>query len=491
MLKTACKSSRSIRGRHRPAALGTAAKNSGDFLSEMRWLKFALESNPKDVETNKQCARPCRARAVDQAIACCTASRTPARRRRTARAISELTVRKQMSARFEEEKKKKVATPKQAEKQAQADVEQKKAEDEAEEHSLARRSQTQEHGQPLRVGEALRNRGRWPMPKRSTSRPTNSRQRSEVRERWIDVQLQRARAEMLDARNRRKESPRRAGIPPVEQDPQREGNGAGRVPLRAVSQQLAVQVRLGAGLSDDGQARRGDQEFRPRATIRVARGSASWARAVLPGDQAGRLAMHHYELAVQEIPDATRQQETALYLAQDGHGRMKDKKLAEKHLSVLAGFDFSYKDVAELLAKLAEDDIEGEPAPQHRGRRRTPCAVIPHTACAEYTEIQASLFPFPEVSCRISRVREAPAPRHRPPREKPLGEAVLRTQYRKLEAVEARDADKAQANCRPPPRSWTRGQQAHHPPQCRARTNRALGQGQEAQAGGQVATPAR
>jgi tetratricopeptide (TPR) repeat protein len=52
-------------------ALATAAKNAGDYLSEMRWLKFALEADPKDIDTNILCAKALEERGqFDQAIAC-------------------------------------------------------------------------------------------------------------------------------------------------------------------------------------------------------------------------------------------------------------------------------------------------------------------------------------------------------------------------------------------------------------------------------------
>jgi tetratricopeptide (TPR) repeat protein len=68
-----------------------------------------------------------------------------------------------------------------------------------------------------------------------------------------------------------------------------------------------------------------------------------------------RLAMNHFESAIQEIPDrdATNKKQ-ALYLAGRLAMGLKDIDTAEKHLSVLAGLDFTYRDVSTALDKIAK-----------------------------------------------------------------------------------------------------------------------------------------
>ncbi len=70
-----------------------------------------------------------------------------------------------------------------------------------------------------------------------------------------------------------------------------------------------------------------------------------------------RLAMSHYESAIQEIPDRDAEnKKKALHLA----GRLamspvlNDIDTAEKHLTTLAGLDFTYKDISALLDKIAK-----------------------------------------------------------------------------------------------------------------------------------------
>ncbi|OHB82253.1 MAG: hypothetical protein A2V98_19355 [Planctomycetes bacterium RBG_16_64_12] len=68
-----------------------------------------------------------------------------------------------------------------------------------------------------------------------------------------------------------------------------------------------------------------------------------------------RLAMSHYESAIQEIPDRDSQnRKLALYLAGRLAAALKNFDVGEKHLTTLAGLDFSYRDVSTLLDKITQ-----------------------------------------------------------------------------------------------------------------------------------------
>jgi tetratricopeptide (TPR) repeat protein len=68
-----------------------------------------------------------------------------------------------------------------------------------------------------------------------------------------------------------------------------------------------------------------------------------------------RLAMSHYDEAIQEIPDRDAEnQKKALYLAGKLALGLKNIDGAEKHLTALAGVDFAYKDVSSLLDKISQ-----------------------------------------------------------------------------------------------------------------------------------------
>jgi tetratricopeptide (TPR) repeat protein len=357
-------------------ALGTAAKNSGDFLSEMRWLKFALEANAKDPDTNIQCAKALAERKqFDQAIACWhRVEQLRPEDEEPQRAISELTMLKTMQRGGFEEEKKKPTAPKAQAAQAAAEAETQKAEAEAEEHSLRRKilKDPKNMANHFELAEAMRNKGRFAEAEEVYSKAYEiSGNDPDVRERWIDVQLQRARAETVEARNRRKESPeaeqeyRRLRKELNDKEMQRAKFLCERYPnnLR-FKYDLAIVYRLMGKYGEaikEFQAARND----PRCKGLCLLGLGQCFQAI----KQGRLAIHHFELAVQEIPDRDADnKKEALYLAAKmAMDELKDYKLAEKHLSMLAGFDFSYKDVADLLAKIAEMGMDGEASPPAPG----------------------------------------------------------------------------------------------------------------------------
>jgi tetratricopeptide (TPR) repeat protein len=73
-----------------------------------------------------------------------------------------------------------------------------------------------------------------------------------------------------------------------------------------------------------------------------------------------RLAVTHYETALEEIPDRDAQnKKEALYLAGKLAMELNDLDKADKHLGVLAGLDFTYKDVSQLLDELGRRREEG------------------------------------------------------------------------------------------------------------------------------------
>ena len=68
-----------------------------------------------------------------------------------------------------------------------------------------------------------------------------------------------------------------------------------------------------------------------------------------------RMAASHYETAINELPgNDLINRKQALYSAGKLAVVMKKFDLAEKHLSALAGLDFAYKDVSQLLDKLSK-----------------------------------------------------------------------------------------------------------------------------------------
>ena len=67
-----------------------------------------------------------------------------------------------------------------------------------------------------------------------------------------------------------------------------------------------------------------------------------------------KLAMSHYQDAIEELADVAENKKEALYLAAKLAMELNDSPTAEKYGHQLAAIDFSYKDVGELLDKVAQ-----------------------------------------------------------------------------------------------------------------------------------------
>ncbi|MGD0898306.1 MAG: tetratricopeptide repeat protein [Thermoguttaceae bacterium] len=80
------------------------------------------------------------------------------------------------------------------------------------------------------------------------------------------------------------------------------------------------------------------------------------------------LAMRQYEAAIQEIPDRdTDNKKKALYRAGKLSFQTDDLATAERHLTTLAAMDYAYRDVADLLDKIAkrrnDEELGGQRPP--------------------------------------------------------------------------------------------------------------------------------
>ena len=97
-----------------------------------------------------------------------------------------------------------------------------------------------------------------------------------------------------------------------------------------------------------------------------------------------RLAMDHYESAIEEIPDRDADsKKAALYKAGKLALGLNDLAKAEKHLGVVASMDFSYRNVSVLLDKIPSDATRRGGGGEARRRRRRRRSRIARTRCKE------------------------------------------------------------------------------------------------------------
>lgn len=341
--------------------MATAAENSaagewatGDGECELYFLKCALEANPKDAETNKQCAKAMAERGqFDQAIACWhRVEQAFPGDDEAQRAISDLAVRKTLSKFQEPGKKVGAAKPGQAgpqqEELTQEEVFRRRIEQNAKDMSAY-----------YELAQIYLNSDDFEKAEEVYAQALEASDGdADVREKWEDVQVRRARQNLQKARARRKESEaaeqeyRRLRKELYTRELHRCEHLCERYPnnLR-FKYDLGVQFQIGKQYGEaikQYQLARNDPRCKGMCMLHMGQ--------CFQAINQKRLAMQHYESALEEIPDRDADnKKEALYLA----GRMaleemNDVGIAEKYLTSLAGMDFTYKDVASLLDKIAQ-----------------------------------------------------------------------------------------------------------------------------------------
>jgi tetratricopeptide (TPR) repeat protein len=342
-------------------SLATAAQNSaggewasGDGECELYYLKCALEAGSKEVETNKQCARAMAERGqYDQAIACWhRVEQALPGNEEAQKAISELAVKKTLS-RFEDPAKKAAA-------RGQAGPAAQAQEELPPDEVLRRRLAQDPKDLPAyyELAQIYLNADKYKEAEQVYAEALEATDGDpDVQEKWEDVQVRRLRHYAAQARARRKESEdadreyRRLRKELNEAEIKRFQHLCDRYPnILRYKYDLGVQYQIGRQHNEaikQFQAARND----PRCKGLCFLGMGQCFQAI----KQKRLAMQNYEAAVAEIPDRDAQnKKEALYLA----GKMAledmgDLTVAERHLTALAGMDFTYKDVSALLDKIA------------------------------------------------------------------------------------------------------------------------------------------
>jgi len=360
-------------------SMAAASGHLGDRECQMHYLKCALESHPKDPETNIQCAKALSDMGqYDQAIACWhRVEQARPGDEEASRSIATLAVRKTVKqGGFEDQEKEKEKKAKAAKQAKQGAGQAAQAEEEPSEEDILRKKIAQrpkDIANYLELGQLLLNKENYDEAEKLYAKAFEvSKEDPDIRERWTDVQVQRMRHRAAEAREHRKESPeaeqqyRSLRKELIDKELDRCKFLCARYPnnLRfkfdlGVQYQYAKQY--GEAIKEYQQAKND-----PRCKGLCLLGLGQCFQLI----KQHRLAMRHYELAIEEISDrdAANKRE-ALYLAgKMAIDELKDLNAADKHLSALAGLDFTYKDVAALLDRLSSLREEQEqPGEQAKG----------------------------------------------------------------------------------------------------------------------------
>ncbi len=354
-------------------SMATAAKHLGHVLCEMRLLKFALEANPKDPETNIQAAKAlAELGQYDQAIACLhRVEQVRPDDEEVQRMIAELTVRKQLAKTKrpdeEEAKKKKAAAAKAA--GSKAPEEEEISQEEVLRERIKRDPKNLQNY--FELAQVYINRDEYKEAEEVYAEALKiSGGEVEVQERWEDVQLRRLRQELMVVKKRRD-----SGEPGADEEYQRLRKELNDRELEVYKNRcerypnnLTFKYELGLRYQIGGQINEAIKQFQIARNDPRRKGVCMLSLGqCFQQIKQYRLAMSHYEAAIEEIPDRDAEnKKRALYQAGKLAFALNDLDAAEKHLSALAGLDFSYRDVSTLLDKIAaarEAAVSGQGPP--------------------------------------------------------------------------------------------------------------------------------
>ncbi|MBN2473572.1 MAG: tetratricopeptide repeat protein [Pirellulales bacterium] len=330
-------------------SMATAAEESGDEECELFYLKCALEANSKDPDVNRQCAKALAARReYDQAIACW--HRVEQARPgdvEAQRAIASLAVEKTIfrggyddddeQRKLKSGRKDQPQQPVRRELTPEEKLEQRIAQNPKDMDAYHELAQLHFQNEDYKAAEELYERAY----RASDEDP-------DIRERWEDAQLRRMRQQIALATDDETRKKLRSEL--IQKELVFYQNCCERYPNN-----LAFKYDLGLRYQLSGQYNEAIKQFQVARNDPRRKGLCMLSLGkCFEKIKQFKLATTHYDASIAEIPDRdTINRKDALYRAGRLAIALKDLDAAEKHLTRLAEMDFGYRDVSELLDKIA------------------------------------------------------------------------------------------------------------------------------------------
>ncbi len=345
-------------------SMAVAVREMGCDETELAFLKTAREANPKDPDVNRTCAKALAVRKrFDEAIVLWhEVERVKPDDQEAVKEIARLAVEKTIDKGGYEEtdpSKKRMPATKQAEvatpgQEALAAL--------PPEQRLERQIAKDPKDLPKysELAELHLNEGRYDKAEQVLTRALEASENDpDVRERLDDVRVRRLRQEVAnidreiekndsdEARERRKEV--LAKLNTLELDVYENR-------VKRYTTNLAFKYDLGVRYHTAGRYNEAIAQFQEARNDPRRRGLCMLALGqCFERIKQARLAMKHYETAIEEISDRDgANQKQALYRAGKLAIVLKDVDKAEQHLTALAELDFTYKDVPALLEKVTQ-----------------------------------------------------------------------------------------------------------------------------------------
>ncbi len=334
-------------------AMATASEKMGDDEVELFYLKCALQANMNDPQVNRQCAEALAVRGqYDQAIACLhRVEKVKPDDEEIQKLISKFAVQKTIDrgglGKGEPAKNQQVAVsegPQISREEQLKQVVRRKPKELPGYYDLSQYYIDEEEYE--KAAEVLQKAYEI------------SGQDADVRERWEDVQLRALRQKIIVAQaavdnggdEAAKATLAEAKKALIEKEVEVFEKRVERYPNN-----LEFKFKLGQRYQLAGRYNDAIKEFQASRTDPRRKGVCMLCLGqCFQKIKQNRLAMSHYEAAIQEIPDRDAEnRKTALYRAGKISMQLDDLDTAEKHLTTLAGLDFMYLDVSSLLDEIA------------------------------------------------------------------------------------------------------------------------------------------
>jgi len=337
-------------------AMATASEKMEDDEVELFYLKSALQAKPNDPDVNLQCAQALRVRRqYDQAIAC---------------------LHRAEKARPDDEEVQKLISQCAVEKTidrgglGKGDPSKAKAaeEDDGSSQNLSREQQIEqaiaqnpkEMSHYFELAQIHIDDERFEKAEKVLAKAYEaSGNDPDIRERWEDVQLRSLRLQVVKAEEEAQSSGN-------EEDKAEVAKAKKALILKEVEvyrnrverypNNLEFKFKLAQRYQLAGKYDEAIKQFQTARTDPRRKGLCLLALGqCFQQIKQERLAMQHYEQAIEELPDRDAEnKKLALYLAGKMALHLGGLESAERHLNTLAALDFSYRDVRELLDKIAE-----------------------------------------------------------------------------------------------------------------------------------------
>ncbi len=344
--------------------LGAACGELECVDSQLAFLRMALESNSKDAEINRLCARVLKAkRQYDQAIACWhRVEQAHPGDEEASRAIASLSVEKTIvEGRYVDDVAPKMKSAGRGDAQELTPEQRLERDIRRNPKDLSKYTELSE----LYIREEIFSKAADVLARATEVSGGDL----EMRERLEDVQMRHLRQQVGKAERQFKETGREEDKRRYEEqkhllfekDMEVYKNRVERYPNN-----LAFKYELGVRYQLIGQYNEAIAEYQVARNDPRRKGLCFLALGeCFQHIKQYHLAASHFESAIEEIPDRDADnKKKALYRAGKLAMALREIDSAERHLTALAGLDFSYKDVSTLLDKIADIRKNAESQPR-------------------------------------------------------------------------------------------------------------------------------